>query len=392
MVARGALALSLAAASTITAVTALTRPATAAADPRPGDACTSADLGRRHPFVKSAVTEPTITHFKGYYVTDGSTGSQSVTLSTQTVITVQVGSTSQITSGFTIGTLFKVEAFVNSTVTKSTATTNAQSLTITWNFLKPGYYGVYQGTRKVTGEYGSLNCDRVDLGGGRYATRWVARPGGAYTTFSTIEEGAVRCEDKVPAGSIMRKAQTVLGCTGTPPQDRAQAPSPAVKTPTGPVLAPKALPPGFTCLPGFYRIATPDRLLFWWNIDGTDEFRLRAWGSSARPHWQVCEGPTSNGMVEHILITRQSSKCLTLRVADTLGESVRLFEEGCRTVDDGQRFYVYRDVPGSDLVGLQNKSSGSMIGQERVADNETMRQYSTGKADGTGTYVLEPIK
>ncbi|WP_067460320.1 hypothetical protein [Actinomadura macra] len=388
MVARGAMALSLAAVSMLTAASTA---AAASADPKPGDTCTSADLGKRHPFIKSAVTDPTITHFKGYYVTDGSTGSQSVTLSTQTVITVQVGNTAQITSGFNIGTLFKVEAFVNSTVTKSTATTNTQSMTITWNFLKPGYYGVYQGTRKVTGEYGSLNCDRVDLGGGRYATRWVARPGGTYTTFSTIEEGAVRCEDKVPAGSIMRKAQTVLGCTGTPPQTRTQAPAPAKETPTGHALAPKALPPGFTCLPGYYRIGTPDRLLFWWNADGTDEFRLRAWGSSARPQWQVCQGPTSNGKVEHLLITRQSNKCLTLRPADVPSESVRLFEEGCRTVDDGQRFYVYQDVPGTDLVGLQNKLSGSMIGQERVTDNENMRQYSTGKADGTGTYVLEPI-
>jgi hypothetical protein len=58
-------------------------------------------------------------------------------------------------------------------------------------------------------------------------------------------------------------------------------------------------------------------------------------------------------------------------------------------VDDGQRFHLYRDVPGSDLVGPQNKMSGSMLGQARVADGESPRQDSTGRADGTGTYVLE---
>ncbi|WP_121432487.1 hypothetical protein [Actinomadura pelletieri] len=357
-----------------------------AADPKAGEACKAADLGKRYPVVKSAVTEPTITHFKGYYITDGSTGSQSVTMSTQTVITVEVGNSAQISSGFNIGTLFKVEAFVGRTVKKSTATTNAESQTITWNFLKPGYYGLYQGTNKVTGVYSSLNCGRVDLGGGRYATRWIERPGGTYTTFSTIEEGAVRCEDKVPANSIMSKAQKVLGCTDTP----AQA-APRTSTPKSPTGSAAAEPPGFTCLDGYYRIATPDRLLFWWNANGTDEFRLHAWAKNARVQWQVCQGPTTNGMVEHVFVTRQSKKCLTLRASDAPTESAPFFEEKCRTVDDGQRFYVYQDVPGTNLVGLQNKMTGSMIGQERVTDNETMRQYSMGKPDGTGTYVLEPI-
>ncbi|RFS87368.1 hypothetical protein D0T12_03820 [Actinomadura spongiicola] len=358
----------------------------ATADPKAGDPCKAADLGKRYPFVKSAVTEPTITHFKGYYITDGSTGSQSVTMSTQTVITVEVGNSSQISSGFSIGTLFKVEAFVSRTVRKATATTNAESQTITWNFLKPGYYGLYQGTNKVTGVYGSLNCGRVDLGGGRYTTRWIERPGGTYTTFSTIEEGAVRCEDKVPANSIMSKAQKVLGCTGTPAQAAPRPPAP--KPPTNQTAA---QPPGFTCLAGYYRIATPDRLLFWWNANGTDEFRLHSWANNARVQWQVCQGPTTNGMVEHVFLTRQSKKCLTLRASDAPTESAPFYEEKCRTVDDGQRFYVYDDVPGTNLVGIQNKMTGFMIGQERVTDNETMRQYSLGKPDGTGTYVLEPV-
>ncbi|MFI0482334.1 hypothetical protein [Actinomadura sp. 9N215] len=390
MMAHGLL-LPLVAGSTFVIVNTAVRSAAAAVDPKAGDACTAADLGKRHPFIKSAVTDPTITHFKGYYITDGSTGSQSVTMSTQTVIAVEVGNTTQISSGFSIGALFKVEAFVNRTVRKSTATTNVESQTITWNFLKPGYYGLYQGTSKVTGVYGSLNCGRVDLGGGRFATRWVERPGGTYTTFSTIEEGAVRCEDKVPAGSIMSKAQKVLGCTGAQAQAAPRTPAPAAKAPVGRVTAPAALPPGFTCLAGYYRIATPDRLLFWWNADGTAEFRLHAWAKSTRVQWQVCQGPSTNGMVEHVFLTRQSKKCLTLRAADAPTESARFFEEGCRTVDDGQRFYVYQDVPGSNLVGLQNKMTGFMIGQERVTDNETMRQYSMGRTDGTGTYVLEPI-
>ncbi|MEU4864213.1 hypothetical protein AB0G34_32915, partial [Kitasatospora aureofaciens] len=37
--------------------------------PRLGDTCTAADLGTRHPIIKTTEVTPTITHFKGWYVT-----------------------------------------------------------------------------------------------------------------------------------------------------------------------------------------------------------------------------------------------------------------------------------------------------------------------------------
>ncbi|WP_344022317.1 hypothetical protein [Streptomyces luteireticuli] len=54
----------------------------------------------------------------------------------------------------------------------------------------------------------------------------------------------------------------------------------------------------------------------------------------------------------------------------------------CKT-DDLQRFYIYRDVPGSD--------TGFVIGHERNAEGQPLRQYSMGKPDGTGTYVLVKV-
>ncbi|MBB4887494.1 hypothetical protein FHS38_003548, partial [Streptomyces netropsis] len=47
---------------------------------------------------------PTITHFKGWYVTEGTTGTQTVTTSTQTTISVSVGLTGNVEGGFAVET------------------------------------------------------------------------------------------------------------------------------------------------------------------------------------------------------------------------------------------------------------------------------------------------
>ncbi len=48
-------------------------PAAAGQAVQPGQTCTAADLGTRHPVIKTTEVTPTITHFKGWYVTQGST-------------------------------------------------------------------------------------------------------------------------------------------------------------------------------------------------------------------------------------------------------------------------------------------------------------------------------
>lgn len=218
---RGLLALTAAAVSTTAALGFAAAPA-AAGTPSPGvaagqaelgGACTAADLGKRHAFVKSAEVAPAITHFKGWYVTDGSLGSQTVETTTQTVIEVSVGQKTSLNAGFDVEALSEAGASVGLEVQMKSTSTGTTAKKITWDFQKPGYYGLYQGTKKVTGTYGSLNCNRVDLGDGTWGLRWVeAADRGSYTTYTTLEEGAVRCEDAVPADSIMRKAQDLLDC------------------------------------------------------------------------------------------------------------------------------------------------------------------------------------
>jgi hypothetical protein len=206
------------AAAMVAAGTFVAAPQAASADPQAGDPCTTADLGRRFPQVETVKVEPTLTHFTAFFVTAGTTGSQQVTVQLMTVITVTVGRTTEINAGFHIQALFDAGAKATFSVQTATATTNNQQEVITWNFLQPGYYGVYKGTKKVTGTYSGLNCTRVGN-----QLQWIKRESDTFTTFSTMEQGAVRCEDTVPANTIMYKAQQALGCFGSPAKTRSAA-------------------------------------------------------------------------------------------------------------------------------------------------------------------------
>ncbi|MFJ3975848.1 RICIN domain-containing protein [Streptomyces sp. NPDC090021] len=396
---RGIVALTVAASSVLSGVTVMASSAAAAPISQPGlgDACDAADLGKRYPFIKSTQIVPTITHFKGWYVSEGTMGSQTVETSTQTVITVSVGLNASVQGSFQVETLGQVGASLGLSVQSSYSHTSSESKSITWDFRMPGYYALYEGTRKVTGQYGSLNCNRVDLGNGGYATKWVEGPeSGSYTTYTTLEEGAVRCEDTVPASSIMRKAQDILGCgVALAHADRTlsigEAATPANAAPKKTAgMAPAAGLSGFTCEAGYYKIGTPDRVLFWTApLLQNDSVRLRPSTifSGNLDQWQLCRGPETKGVAEQILVNHRTGKCLAIAEQNAGVEQAPLIQADCRA-DDLQRFYIYRDVPGTGKIGVQNKYTGSMISHDRYADGQPLRQYSMGKADGSGTYVL----
>ncbi|MFI6517504.1 RICIN domain-containing protein [Spirillospora sp. NPDC050679] len=412
-------ALRAAAASAACAVTALglavspaaAAPAKPAAQPvaAPGQTCTAADLGKRHPIIKSTEVAPTITHFKGWYVTQGTTGYQNVTTSTQTTISVSLGLNGNIQGNFAVEALGTVGAMLGLNVQVNYTSTSSESTSVSWDFYEPGYYGVYKGTKKVTGTYASLNCNRAQQADGSWALKWIEGPdSGSFTTYTTLEEGAVRCEDNVPANSIMRKAQGLLDCE-TPPQ-AGHAPGPvtsakataarnaaakdATKDTAGKAATAQATEPAaraaFTCDPGYYKIGTPDQALFWTApLNQSDSVRLRPSTifSGNLDQWQLCRGPENNGIAEHILVNHRSGQCLAVPEAGAAAEGTALVHRNC-AADDLQRFYVYRDVPGSNKIGVQNKYTGYMIGHDRYADGQPLRQYSSGRQDGSGTYIL----
>ncbi|MEV0259847.1 RICIN domain-containing protein [Streptomyces sp. NPDC050617] len=374
---------------------------------QPGQTCTADDLGKRHPIIKTSEVAPTITHFKGWYVTEGSTGTQSVNTSTTETISVSVGLNGTVQGSFAVEALGSVGASLGLNVQVNYTHTSSTSQSISWNFRQPGYYGLYEGTKKVTGTYGSLNCNRVQQGDGSWALKWVEGPDtGSYTTYTTLEEGAVRCEDKVPASSIMARAQRLLDCgaaTATAKHEAGPVPSAktvardaveeaAAKKASGSTAVSRAAQ-GFTCDPGFYKIGVPDRPLYWTGpLLGADGVRLRPSTifSGDLDQWSLCNKVERNGVIEATLVNHRSQWCLTVPAQNAANEGAALQTAPCAE-DDLQRFYIYRDVPGSPKIGVQNKYTGSMMGHDRYADGEFIRQYSGGRQDGTGTYNLTGV-
>lgn len=416
--ARGLVALTVTAASTIAAMTAVAGPAAAAGLPEPaaaadgpklGDACTSAELGTRHPYLKTTEVSPTITHFKGWYVTEGTTGSHEVTTSTETTISVSVGLEGKIEAGFKVATLEAAGASLGLNVKVEYSSTGTESDKVTWNFNQPGYYGVYKGTKKVTGTYGSLNCNRAQQDDGSWALRWIEGSGsGSFTTYTTLEEGAVRCQDDVPAGSIVARAQNLLDCGSAAAQAEhpagAVAPtaeqlrersvrSPALTGGTSagqPAATGQGTQAALDCQTTVYKIAVPGQPLSWGApVLASDGVRLRPSTifSAHLDHWRLCNVTETNGVLEASLWNWGNGGCATIAQPTAADERAILRTASC-TEDDLQRFYIYRDVPGSSLVGVQNKYTGSMMGHDRYADGEFIRQYSGGRQDATGTYSL----
>ncbi|KWT58674.1 hypothetical protein ADL21_28390 [Streptomyces albus subsp. albus] len=413
----GALIATATAAAGLAAAPVAAAPVAAGQAVLPGQTCTAADLGKRHPVIKTTEVTPTITHFKGWYVTQGSTGSHTVTTNTQTTISVSVGLNGTVQGSFAVEALGSVGASLGLNVQVNYSSTSSESNSVSWNFFEPGYYGLYKGTKKVTGTYGSLNCNRIQQGDGSWALKWTEGPDtGNYTTYTALEEGAVRCEDKVPANSIMAKAQGLLDCG---------SPAATAKHPAGPVSSAKAdqakhhaenaenaakaakatqnmkatqaAKPApraaLNCQAGAYKIDVPGKPLNWSApLLANDGTRLRQsnWTSAHLDNWRLCNVTERNGVIEASLWNWGNGGCATIPANIANQEQAYLTTATCGE-DDLQRFYIYRDVPGSSKIGLQNKYTGSMLGHDRYADGELIRQYSSGRQDGTGTYTLTGV-
>ncbi|MFG3331805.1 hypothetical protein ACGFZZ_07425 [Streptomyces tendae] len=405
-----------AAAGAVTALGLAAAPAaaapTATTAARPGDACTAADLGTRHPYVKTTEVSPTITHFKGWYVTEGTTGQQTVSTDTTTVISVSVGLNDTIETSFAVEALSNVKATVGLDVKLEYTSTSEESNSVTWNLTQPGYYGFYKGTKKVTGTYGSLNCNRAQQDDGSWALKWTEGPGsGSFTTFTTLEEGAVRCQDSVPADSIMARAQALLDCgsvaskadhpagavapTAKQKPDRpAPQPAPTAGTPAEqPTATGHSTRAALDCSTEAYKIAVPGKPLSWGApLLADDGVRLRPSSifSAHLDNWRLCNVTEQDGVLEASLWNWGNGGCATIAEQNASTERAVLMTVPCAE-DDLQRFYIYRDVPGSSKIGVQNKYTGSMMGYDRYADGEFIRQYSSGRQDGTGTFDLTAV-
>ncbi|MFI6502917.1 RICIN domain-containing protein [Nonomuraea typhae] len=364
-------------------------PARAAEPPAPGVPCTGDDLSRRHPWVESAVSVPEVTHFKGYFVTTGSNVDQQVTLMEQTVITVAVMNNVQVTANFDFSALFKAQALVQHQVTKTTATTKMFQEVITWRFTQPGFYGVFKGTRRVTGTMSTLNCGLVSQTDGTRRLEWMVRPGGSFTTFGPLNEGAVRCEDVVPERSVMKEAQRMLGCFGAPAAPKRETTAPAEKAAEPATSAVQAFPPGFVCEPGYGKKFIAKNGMALSVFDKIAQ--LREFGGHSKQRWRLCTGPDTDGFPEVMLQVNIDNRCLEIGGADPGAEGKIVAATTSCNGGTNQRFILYRDVPGSTLVGIQSRYTGSMLGPDALNSHEPLRQYKAGVEQGLGTFSLEPL-
>lgn len=366
-------------------------PASAVTDAAPGAPCDSGDLGRRVAWQDTMTVTPQITHFKAYFLTAGSTGTQTVQLTYQQQLTVTVLQETTISTGFSVPFLTKLEASAHFALTKATMSTSIEQRTMVWNFTQPDYYGVYSGMHKVSGQASALQCHRVQKADGSWALEWNRRATGNYVTWGRDQEGVVRCEDVVPSSSVMRVAQIELGCDGAAAQQAARAArAPAAPPKAEPSVSANAVPAGYTCEAGYYRITSNGLYM---DTDDGNNGNYVGWtaGGDQSPQWRLCNGPAdATGFSPSVLVNRGYGGCFGVTPSATTTDGARIDWRGCEATPLRQKLYIYRDVPGSDLIGIQVAYRGAMVGQDELVDGAWIKQYEGGMPDGSGTFHLVP--
>ncbi|MFB7379734.1 hypothetical protein ACFC6U_25735 [Kitasatospora purpeofusca] len=150
---------------------------------------------------------PLVTDFLIYNVAAGTTGQHTDTLNRISSVTTTVDNRTEITA--TASALFaKVEVKVGFSVQKVTSSTTSTTVSDTWNLNAPGRYGLYRGTRVVTGQYVNRVCAQTGATTGLWVT--TSPSPGTFTTYEAPEIGSVGCAPAQPAGTVRRAAQLLI--------------------------------------------------------------------------------------------------------------------------------------------------------------------------------------
>ena len=179
---------------------------------RPSEHCGASNFGAVHYRVDSTEVEPTLTQYMSIYITPGTTGERTETLTVINTVTTMLGASTSATAEWNV-VFAKVSATVGFEVQRTTSSTSNETTTMRWTFSQPGYYGLYKGTRAVSGIVYRWVCDRLPNPiTGSYSGYWVYLGQRSYTTFANMEAGTVSCGDAVPEGTLRHKARLQLGC------------------------------------------------------------------------------------------------------------------------------------------------------------------------------------
>ncbi|MFF1906249.1 hypothetical protein [Kitasatospora sp. NPDC058218] len=183
--------------------------APAQADPPPNPVC-NPDRDYLWEDVVTARVEPTVTDFLAVAITPGTTGQYTKTLSEIDSVSTTVNNSVEVTADFK-ALFVKVSAKVGFSVATTKSSTRTTTVTDTVNFNSPGYYGLYRGTRKVTGEWVRYLCARSGPGTGYWINTNPGGPG-TFVTFDVPEQGTVSCAWPEPAGTLRAAARLRLFC------------------------------------------------------------------------------------------------------------------------------------------------------------------------------------
>ncbi|MGC0417932.1 hypothetical protein [Embleya sp. AB8] len=157
----------------------------------------------------TAAVDSVITYRVAVNVPPGVTGSRTVTLTKQTTVSTQVNNSTDFSAD--AKTLFgNVSMKVGFQVADSMGSTDTTQTSETFNFQQPDYYMVYQGTRRVQGEWIKWICARTGYDTGYWIQ--AGGPRGVYQSFEFPEQGVVTCSSVAPPGSLRAKAKQDLGC------------------------------------------------------------------------------------------------------------------------------------------------------------------------------------
>ena len=176
----------------------------------PDERCKASTQYKMQWVTQSLQVESELVQFLSVHVAPGTTGERAETLNRMTVVSTEFTASMETSPSFN---LFgqKLSMKVGFAVKTTKATTDSESTVSRWTFQTPGYYGLYKGTRSVSGTATWFQC--VNLGP---SWAWVPAPPMVrihpFATFSSMEVGTITCAQPAPADSVRAKARRQLGC------------------------------------------------------------------------------------------------------------------------------------------------------------------------------------
>ncbi len=196
--------------ATVFAFTAVGAAPASAAEIRPTEPCNASAPVKSVWWPQSTYVGTALVQFLGVNIAPGTTGERTETLQRLTSASTDFSANMEASASIKIfGNA--VSTKVGFVVKTTKATTETETTVMKWTFGSPGYYGLYKGTRTVSGTATLFNCRQI-LGTWGWSNVTGFNRNVRYGTFSNLEIGTITCASPVPADSVRSIAKRQMGC------------------------------------------------------------------------------------------------------------------------------------------------------------------------------------